>query len=73
MPLHVAVESRHAAFTEQLLAARCKVDLQTKGGRTALQLAQQEGHDGIAALIWSTKREREEEERRRKEENRQKE
>jgi hypothetical protein len=45
-----------------------------EGDRTALQLAQQQGHAGIATLIRNTRRQREEEERRRKEEeNRQKE
>ena len=40
-------------MTEQLLAARCNVDLQTKDCRTALQIAQLKGHAGIATMIRS--------------------
>jgi len=48
--------------------------VETEGGRTALQLAQEQGHADITTLIRNTRRQREEEERRRKEEeNRQKE
>ena len=49
--LHIAALNGHAAATEQLLAARCNVDLQTKSGSTALQLAERQGHAGVATLI----------------------
>ncbi len=38
-------------MTQLLLAARCHIDLQAKGGITALQLAQRAGHTAIATLI----------------------
>jgi hypothetical protein len=41
----------HAAVTKQLIAARCNVDIQDNSGRTALQVAQLQGHAGIATLI----------------------
>jgi ankyrin repeat protein len=39
------------AVTKQLIAARCNVDLQAKDGATALQVAERQGHTGIATLI----------------------
>ncbi len=70
-------KKKNAAITEQLLAARCNIDLHTvemEGGLTALQLAQGHLRAGITTLIRNTSRQSEEEERRRKEEeNRQKE
>jgi hypothetical protein len=60
----------HESVAKQLLAARRNIDLRTvemEGGRTALHLAKQQGHAGIA-MIRNTKRQREEEWRQRKEE-----
>ena len=60
-PLHIAARSGHESVAEQLLAARCNIDLRAvemEGGRTALQLAQQQGHAGIATLIRNTRRQR---------------
>ena len=36
---------------QPFLAAGCNVGLREKGGRTALQIAQSEGHSGVATLI----------------------
>jgi hypothetical protein len=41
----------------KLLAGHCNSDLQDKRGRTALQVAQLEGHAGIAKLIQTEDRE----------------
>jgi hypothetical protein len=49
--------TRDAAVTKQLLAARCNVDLQAVNGLIALQLAEDEGHAGIASLIRNKKQE----------------
>jgi ankyrin repeat protein len=38
-PLHIAIRNGHAPITEQLIAARCNVDLQDEDGQTALYLA----------------------------------
>jgi hypothetical protein len=43
------------SVTKQLIAARCNVDLQTRTGATALQLAEDEGHARIATLIRNKK------------------
>jgi hypothetical protein len=37
----------HAAFTKELIAARCSVDLQTEDGDTPLHLAAVEGHAAV--------------------------
>ena len=57
-PLHIAAGSGHESVVKQLLAARCNIDLRAVEleGRTALQLAQQQGHAGIATLIRNTRR-----------------
>jgi ankyrin repeat protein len=47
----------HEAVTKQLLATRCNVDLQTKAGYTALQLAERQGHAAVARLIRNKKQE----------------
>jgi ankyrin repeat protein len=49
--LHAAAFGGHVAVTKQLLAARCNVDLLTNDGATALQVAERQGHAGIATLI----------------------
>ena len=43
------------SVTKQLIEARCNIELQTKGGETALQTAQRFGHTAIATLIRNTK------------------
>ena len=50
-PLHLASYNGHASVTEQLLAARCNVDLQMKDGRNALILAQSQGQSAIVTLL----------------------
>jgi hypothetical protein len=45
------------SVAKQLIVARCNVDLQTKIGATALQLAEHLGHAGIATLIRNRKQE----------------
>jgi len=57
-PLLYAAENGHESVTKQLLAASCNVDLQDKNGRTAMQVAEVEGHAGIATLIRTTSRRR---------------
>ncbi len=57
MQLHEAAENGHAAVSKQLLAARCNIDLETKDGLTALQIAQSWGLAGIATLIRNTQQE----------------
>jgi len=44
VPLYEAVGHGHAAVTEQLIDARCNVDLQMKNGVTPLHVAAQEGY-----------------------------
>ena len=56
-PLHEAAGGGHEAVTKQLLAARCNVDLQINTGATALQVAEGQGHAGIASLIRNIKQE----------------
>jgi ankyrin repeat protein len=55
-PLYIAAHKGQAAVTKQLIEARCNIDLQTKGGETALQAAQRVGHPVIATLIRNAKR-----------------
>jgi ubiquitin len=55
LSLHYAAAKGHAAVTKQLLAARCNVDLQANNGATAQQLAEGQGHAGIATLIRNKK------------------
>jgi hypothetical protein len=43
------------AVTKHLLAARCNVDLRANNGATALQVAESQGHTGIATLIRNKK------------------
>ncbi len=51
----MAADKGHAAVGQLLVAARCNIDLQTKVGTTALQLAQRAGHAAIATLIQDRK------------------
>jgi ankyrin repeat protein len=43
-PLHIATQEGHAVVTEQLIAARCNVDLQAADLSTPLHLAAANGH-----------------------------
>ncbi len=47
-PLHLAAGYEHAAVTKQLIAARCRVDIQDKDGCTSFLIAAQQGHVDIA-------------------------
>jgi hypothetical protein len=55
--LHIAAYQGHAHITKQLLAARCKIDFLDQNGRTALLVAELQGHTGIATLIRNKKQE----------------
>ena len=46
-PLYIAALKGHAPVTEQLIEARCNVDLQQKNGCTALFVAAHQGHAAI--------------------------
>jgi ankyrin repeat protein len=54
-PLHVAAHQGHEPVTKQLIAARCNVDLKTNNGLTALQVAERQGHAGVATMIRNRK------------------
>ena len=43
-PLSCAARNGHAAVTEQLIAARCNVDLEDKAGARPLSIAAHDGH-----------------------------
>ena len=38
-PVHIAAQNGHVTVTDQLIAARCNVDLQTNDGRTPRYIA----------------------------------
>jgi hypothetical protein len=57
----LAAQVDGVAVAETLLAARSNVHLQGKDGRTALHLAQQQGHGGIGTLIRNAKQKETEE------------
>jgi ankyrin repeat protein len=46
-PLHLAAGYGHADVTKQLIAARCRVDIQDKDGCTPFFIAAQQGHADI--------------------------
>jgi len=46
-PLLAAAFEGHVAVTEQLIAARCRVDLLTEHGWTALHFAADQGHEAV--------------------------
>jgi len=58
-PLHKAADKGHTFVTEQLLAGRCNIDLQTrasvdykkKGGATPLMLASLNGHASVTKQL----------------------
>jgi ankyrin repeat protein len=54
-PLIIAADKGHVAVAQLLLAARCNINLQTKDGETALQVAKRGGHTAIVTLIRNTK------------------
>ncbi len=49
--LHIAAFNGHSSVTEQLIAARCNVDLQTKKGDTPLHIAAFNGHALVAEQL----------------------
>jgi len=50
-PLHAAAGSGHEAATEQLIAARCNVDLQAESGNTPLHFAADNGNEAVTEQL----------------------
>jgi ankyrin repeat protein len=50
-PLYWAAQNGHASVTEQLIEARCNVDLQAKDGSAPLHLAGQNGHASVTVQL----------------------
>jgi ankyrin repeat protein len=46
-PLLLAAQNGHETVTKQLIAARCDVHLQTRGGSSPLHLAASKGHEAV--------------------------